>query len=159
MPADQLPPLLAGFGAAPPLVTDIGLSLDDRFLYVACWGTGQVLQYDVSDPHQPKQVGSIEIGGLVHHTRHPSGAQWAAGPQMIEISRDGRRLYSTNSLYGAWDRQFYPDGVPGAMLKADCAPDGGMRIDPDFFVEFPGHRAHQARLQGGDSSTDTFCFR
>lgn len=33
--ADKLPPLLKGFGAVPPLVTDIDLSMDDRFLYVA----------------------------------------------------------------------------------------------------------------------------
>ena len=30
-PKDQLPPLLQGFGAVPPLVTDIDLSMDDRF--------------------------------------------------------------------------------------------------------------------------------
>src|SRR6476660_5403945 len=41
-PADpeKLPPLLKGFKAVPPLVSDINLSLDDRFLYVSCWGTG-----------------------------------------------------------------------------------------------------------------------
>jgi selenium-binding protein 1 len=33
-------PLLQGFKAVPPLVTDINLSLDDRWLYVSCWGTG-----------------------------------------------------------------------------------------------------------------------
>ena len=38
---EQLPPLLQGFKAVPPLVTDINLSLDDRFLYVSCWGTGE----------------------------------------------------------------------------------------------------------------------
>ena len=38
---DQLPPLLKGFKAVPPLVTDIDLSMDDKFLYVACWGTGE----------------------------------------------------------------------------------------------------------------------
>ena len=38
---DQLPPLLKGFKAVPPLVTDIDLSMDDKFLYVACWGTGR----------------------------------------------------------------------------------------------------------------------
>ncbi len=33
---------------------------------------------------------------------------------MVEISRDGRRVYLTNSLYGAWDDQFYRTGlVPG----------------------------------------------
>ena len=36
-PADpaSLPPLLQGFKAVAPLVTDINLSLDDRFLYVS----------------------------------------------------------------------------------------------------------------------------
>ena len=65
-PADPatLPPLLQGFKAVAPLVTDINLSLDDRFLYVSCWGTGEFIQYDVSDPFNPKKVGSIP------HRRH-----------------------------------------------------------------------------------------
>src|SRR5258708_1026362 len=50
---DQLPPVLKGFKACPPLVTDIDLSMDDKFLYVACWGTGDLQQYDVSDPFKP----------------------------------------------------------------------------------------------------------
>ena len=33
---DLLPPLLKGFKAVPPLVTDINLSLDDKWLYVSC---------------------------------------------------------------------------------------------------------------------------
>ena len=37
---DQLPPALQPFGAVPPLVTDIDLSVDDRWLYVSCLGTG-----------------------------------------------------------------------------------------------------------------------
>src|SRR4029453_1611239 len=51
-PADpaQLPPLLQGFKVAPPLITDINLSIDDRYLYVSCWGTGEFIQYDVTDP-------------------------------------------------------------------------------------------------------------
>src|SRR6516225_8737205 len=56
---DQLPPLLKGFKAVPPLVTDINLSLDDRFLYVSCWGTGELRAYDVSDPNHPKLTGSV----------------------------------------------------------------------------------------------------
>jgi selenium-binding protein 1 len=27
---------------------------------------------------------------------------------MVEISRDGKRVYWTNSLYSTWDDQFYP---------------------------------------------------
>lgn len=157
--ANLLPPLLKGFGAVPPVVTDIALSLDDRFLYVACWAAGEVRQYDVSDPFSPRLVGTIELGGIARHADHPSGRPWAGGPQMIEVSRDGRRVYGTNSLYGAWDTQFYPQGVPGAMFKADVnVESGGLTIDPGFHIEFPGYRAHQIRLQGGDCSTDSFCF-
>src|SRR5262249_19235633 len=39
--AALLPPALKPFGAVPPLVTDIDLSLDDRYLYISCWGTGE----------------------------------------------------------------------------------------------------------------------
>ena len=44
---DLLPPALKPFGAVPPLVSDIDLSVDDRWLYVSCWGTGELKQYDV----------------------------------------------------------------------------------------------------------------
>src|SRR6266566_182992 len=63
-PADpeKLPPMLRDFKAVPPLVTEINLSLDDKFLYVSCWGTGEFLQYDVSDPFSPRKTGSVRIG-------------------------------------------------------------------------------------------------
>ena len=102
-PADpeNLPPLLKGFKAVPPLVTDINLSLDDRFLYVSCWGTGEFIQYDVSDPASPKKTGAIHLGGIVRRAAHPKKPTQAlnSGPQMVEISRDGKRVYFTNSLY------------------------------------------------------------
>ena len=109
-PKELLPPLLQGFGAVPPLVTDIDLSLDDSFLYVACWGTGEMRQYDVTDPRKPKLAGSVRIGGIARRTPHPNGKAYAGGPQMVEISRDGKRVYFTNSLYSTWDDQFYPAG-------------------------------------------------
>ena len=107
---DLLPPMLKGFGAVPPLVTDIDLSMDDKFLYVACWGTGDLRQYDVSDPFNPKLTGKVRIGGIVSQATHPGAKNGAlnGGPQMVEISRDGRRVYFTNSLYGVIDEQFYP---------------------------------------------------
>ena len=162
-PADpsELPPLLQGFKAVPPLVTDINLSLDDRFLYVSCWGTGELRQYDVSDPFNPKFVGSVHIGGIVRRTPHPRYAHRAlnGGPQMVEISRDGRRVYLTNALYTPWDAQFYPDGIRGWMAKIDVEPTGGIAFDSDFLVEFEdGLRPHQVRLQGGDASSDSFCY-
>jgi selenium-binding protein 1 len=43
---------------------------------------------------------------------HPNGKPFGYGPQMVEISRDGKRVYWTNSLYSTWDDQFYPgDGA------------------------------------------------
>jgi selenium-binding protein 1 len=156
---EDLPPLLQGFEAVPPLVTDIDLSMDDRFLYVACWGTGEMRQYDVSDPMKPVLAGSVQIGGIVRKKKHPSGKPYAGGPQMVEISRDGKRVYWTNSLYSTWDDQFYPDGVPAAMVKATAGKNGGLRFDRKFWVEFPeGYRSHQIRLEGGDCSTDSFCY-
>jgi selenium-binding protein 1 len=158
---DDLPPLLKGFGAVPPLVTDINLSLDDRFLYVSCWGTGEMRQYDVSDPFNPKHTGSIHVGGIVRKTAHPKTGQPLNGaPQMVEVSRDGRRVYLSNSLYSSWDEQFYPDGIRGWVAKADVDADngGGFVLDPDFFVDFGDERPHQIRLEGGDSSSDSFCY-
>jgi selenium-binding protein 1 len=155
---DDLPPLLQGFEAVPPLITDIDLSLDDRFLYVSCWGTGELRQYDVSDPMKPQHVGSIHTGGITRKADHPAGP-YKGGPQMVEISRDGKRVYWTNSLYSSWDDQFYPDGVPAAMVKADVGPAGEFTLDNDFYVAFPdGYRSHQIRLEGGDCSTDSFCY-
>ncbi len=158
--AEKLPPLLKGFGAVAPLVTDIALSLDDKFLYVSCWGTGELKQYNVSDPFKPVETGSVKLGGIVRRAAHPSkpGAALNGGPQMVEVSRDGRRVYLTNSLYRSWDEQFYPDGVRGWLAKLDVNPNGGMKLDPKLFVEFDGLRPHQVRLEGGDASSDSYCF-
>src|SRR5262249_21320414 len=124
--ADDLPPMLKNFQAVPPLVTDIALSVDDRFLYISCWGTGDLQQYDVSDPFSPKLTGKVRIGGIVSRSAHPSstGRALNGGPQMVEVSRDGRRVYFTNSLYGAVDTQFYPDGIDGWMVKLDARLEG-----------------------------------
>jgi selenium-binding protein 1 len=156
--AELLPPLLQGFGAVPSLVTDIDLSIDDKFLYVACWGTGEMRQYDVTEPRKPKLAGSVHIGGIVRRTPHPNGKTFAGGPQMVEISRDGKRVYFTNSLYSPWDEQIYPDGLKSWMVKLDVGPHGGMKLDENFFVEFDGVRAHQVRLDGGDASSDSYCY-
>jgi selenium-binding protein 1 len=161
-PADPklLPPFLQGFKAVPPFVTDINLSLDDKFLYVSCWGTGEFIQYDVSDPLHPKKTASVRLGGIVGRAAHPAKSKQPlnGGPQMVEVSRDGRRAYFTNSLYTPWDEQFYPDGIRSWMVKLDINPAGGMAFDPKFFLEFEGMRSHQVRLEGGDASSDSYCY-
>jgi len=157
--ADLLPPALKPFGAVPPLVTDINLSLDDRFLYVSCWGTGEMRQYEVSDPFAPKLTGSVHLGGIVGRAAHPSSGPLNGGPQMVEVSRDGKRVFVSNSLYASWDQQFYPDGLQGWVAKLDADLNGGLSVDTRFFVPFGAdERPHQIHLQGGDASSDSYCF-
>jgi methanethiol oxidase len=114
---------------------------------------------DVTEPRKPKLAGSVNIGGIARRTPHPNGKAYGGGPQMVEISRDGKRVYWTNSLYSTWDNQFYPDGIPGAEVMANANASGGLELAKDYFVSFPdGYRAHQIRLEGGDCSTDSFCY-
>ena len=47
----------------PPLVSDIIVSLDDRWLYFSNWLRGDICQYDISDPAEPKLAGQIFLGG------------------------------------------------------------------------------------------------
>src|SRR5258706_6450331 len=129
-------------------------------LYVSFFGTGEFLQYDVSDPFHPRKTGSVHLGGIVRkaaHPKHPKSPLNGA-PQMVEVSRDGRRIYFTNSLYAPWDAQFYPEGIQSWMVKLDAKPEGGMAIDPKFFVDFGELRGHQVRLEGGDASSDSYCY-
>jgi selenium-binding protein 1 len=156
--ADQLPDALKPFGAVPPLITDLNLSLDDRQLYVSCWGTGELRQYDVSDPFTPTLTGCVRLGGIVSHAAHPKAGPLNGGPQMVELSRDGQRVYLSNSLYASWDAQFYPEGIRGWVTKLDAQPTGGMKLDPEFLVQFEGERPHQVHLEGGDASSDSYCF-
>ena len=143
----------------PGLITDQVLSMDDRFLYLANWLHGDVRQYDVSEPANPKLTGQIWLGGVIGKETD-ARRELNGGPNMIQLSYDGRRLYVTNSLYSTWDNQFYPE-LRSWLLRIDCDPNGGMKIDHDFFVDFhdrPGGpaRAHEMRLQGGDCTTEIF---
>ena len=45
------------------------------------------------------------------------------------------------------------------MAKIDADPAGGIRLDERFLFEVEdGLRPHQVRLQGGDASSDSFCY-
>ena len=145
----RLPPLLRERGVVPPLVSHVGLSGDDRWLYVSCWGTGELRRYDVTDPFNPVLTGLVRLGGIVRRAAHPGapGVPRNGGPQMTAVTRDGRSVYVTNALYTPWDDQFYPDGINGWMAKVDTHPTGGLTIDSHFVVEFgEGMRAHEIRL-------------
>jgi selenium-binding protein 1 len=146
---------LEGFPVpVPGLITDLVVSMDDRYLYFSHWLHGDLRQYDISDPARPVLKSSVNLGGLFEEATHPNGTRLTGGPQMLQLSMDGRRLYVTNSLYSSWDNQFYPD-LRGWMLKLD-AGDDGLRVDPDFFVDFHPARAHEIHLPGGDPTTEIF---
>ncbi|HUW20204.1 MAG TPA: selenium-binding family protein [Sedimentisphaerales bacterium] len=146
----------------PGLITDILLSLDDRFLYLANWLHEDIRQYNISNPAQPKLTGQVWIYGLLGKGGEIKGRKPTGGPQMLQLSLDGKRLYFTSSLYSSWDNQFYP-GIAkkgSLMLQLDCdTADGGLEWNKDFMVDFgsePGGpaRAHEIRFPGGDCTSD-----
>ena len=96
---DQLPPALKPFKAVPPLVTDIELSVDDQFLYVSCWGTGELKQFDVSDPFHPKSrsarcaSAASSIGPRIRRQRSRSMAdrRWSRSAATVAASTSPTR--------------------------------------------------------------------
>ena len=163
-PADpeKLPPLMQGLqgGAA----AGIGHQPFPRRPLPLCFvlGDGRVHPVRrIRSRATRRRRARMHVGGIVRRAGPPEEAQRSrsmAAPQMVEISRDGKRVYFTNSLYSPWDEQFYPDGMKSWMVKIDADPKGGMKLDEKFFVEFDGLRAHQVRLEGGDASSDSYCY-
>jgi len=142
----------------PGLITDQIISMDDKFLYFSDWLHGDLRQYDISDPAHPRLTGQVWCGGVLGPVMHGSNGnrrELSGGPQMLQLSMDGRRLYVTNSLYSTWDNQFYPN-LKSWMLKIDCDPNGGMAIDPNFYVDFSPARGHEIHLPAGDCTTEIF---
>jgi len=163
----------------PGLITDILISLDDRYLYFCNWLHGDIRQYDITNTRRPRFVGQIFLGGSIckggnvkvtedHElSEQPDpvfigGRKIEAGPQMIQLSLDGKRLFVSNSLFLAWDQQMYPDLVKngGHILQIDVDNvNGGLSLNRDFFVDFgdepegPG-LAHEIRYPGGDCTSD-----
>ena len=112
----------------PGVMTDIIISMDDKYLYFSNWLHGDIRQYDITDTRNPKLTGQVFFGGSIvkegsvkvtedkelsvqPQTRFAkNGTKKIEGaPQMIQLSLDGRRLYVTTSLFSPWDKQFYPE--------------------------------------------------
>jgi len=166
----------------PALITDILISLDDRFLYVSAWAFGEVRQYDLGvSRSKPELIAIVRLGGILQNpeiridydaeedfqnkteaVQEIKGVQLRAGAQMLQLSLDGARLYVTNSLHSAWDRQFYPEVIEngGQLVKLNIdTKNGGMSADQEFLVDFgdePGGPAlaHEMRYPGGDCTSD-----
>lgn len=148
----------------PGLISDLVVSLDDRWLYFSNWLQGDVRQYDISDPAKPKLTGQVWVGGVIGKSPTIRGQQARGGPQMLQLSLDGKRLYVTDSLASSWDNQFYPNiGKQGSlMLRLNADTDkGGLALDDRFFVDFGQEpdgpaRAHEMRFPLGDSTSDVW---
>jgi len=159
--------------SVPGLITDILVSLDDRFLYFSNWLQGDLRQYDISDPFNPKLVGQVYIGGVIQGQVKPvvgespslpkvKDTELRGGPQMIQLSLDGKRLYVTTSLLSSWDQQFYPQMYKegGLLLIIDVDNEkGGLKINQDFLIDLSKEPwgpvlGHEVRYPGGDCSSD-----
>ncbi|HEY9603461.1 MAG TPA: selenium-binding family protein [Allocoleopsis sp.] len=146
----------------PSLITDRLLSMDDRYVYFSNWLHGDIRQYDISDPSNPKLTGQVWCGGLLGKSSPVQGHTLEGGPQMLQLSLDGKRLYVTNSLFSTWDNQFYPGLAKNGsyLLQIDCdTENGGLNINENFYVDFGQEpagpaRAHEMRYPGGDCTSD-----
>jgi selenium-binding protein 1 len=145
----------------PGLITDLVVSMDDSWLYFSNWLHGDVRRYDISDPAKPKLTAQAWLGGVLGKKSDLPSRKLDGGPQMLQLSLDGRRLYVTNSLLSSWDNQFYPSMAKRGsyLIQIDCDSEGGMKVNPDFFVDFGQEphgpaRAHEMRFLGGDCTSD-----
>ncbi|CAO2599134.1 Methanethiol oxidase, partial [Lemmus lemmus] len=147
----------------PGLITDILLSLDDRFLYFSNWLHGDIRQYDISNPQKPRLAGQVFLGGSIVKggpVEVLEDQELKCQPEPLVVK--GKRLYVTSSLYSAWDKQFYPELIRegSVMLQIDVdTVNGGLKLNPNFLVDFGKEPlgpalAHELRYPGGDCSSD-----
>ncbi len=112
---------LCGTGKLP---ADLRQSPDDRFLYVSCFGSNEIQQWDVSDLKAPRLASTVNPG---------------VQPNMMHVTGDGKRMYITNSLLSTLDRSnnFW-------VRLAHIGPDG-VKMDPFFNVDLTKFKSGPAR--------------
>ncbi len=96
------------------LPADLRQSPDDRFLYVSCFVSNEIQQWDVSDLENPRLASTVVPG---------------VQPNMMHVTGDGKRMYITNSLLSTLDHA----GTFWVRL-AHIGPDG-MKMDPFFNID------------------------
>jgi selenium-binding protein 1 len=106
------------------LPVDLRQSPDDRFLYVSCFLSDEIQQWDVRDLNKPKLNSTLKS---------------LDQPNMMHVTGDGRRMYITNSLLSTIDRD-----APFWVKLARVGPKG-MELDPDFHVDLNGFKTGAAR--------------
>lgn len=99
-----------------PLPVDISIAANDQTLWINSFMDGMTRLFDVSDPHNPKQIYEKKIAPQVN---------------MVSQSWDGERVYFTSSLLGNWDKK----GADDAQYVKAYKWDGSALID-DFEIDF-----------------------
>jgi selenium-binding protein 1 len=125
-----------------PLPVDISIFADDTRLWVDTWNDGMARLYDISDPHNAKQIYSEKIGEQIN---------------MVSQSWDGKRVYFSSSLLANWDKTA-PAGADLQYLKV--YDFNGMKLEPRLSIDFVAAKLgapHQMRFGAyslyGDSKT------
>ena len=120
-----------GDAAKIPLPVDISITNDDSRLWVNTWNDGMTRLYDVSDPHNARQIYEKKIGDQVN---------------MVSQSWDGKRVYYTSSLLGNWDKT----EPPGPDLQYLKVYDwNGEQLELQFGIDFFAEKLgapHQMRF-------------
>jgi selenium-binding protein 1 len=106
------------------LPADLRESPEGKFLYVSCFFSNEVQQWDVSDLKNPKLTSSVVPG---------------VQPNMMHVTGDGKRMYITNSLLSTLDHA----GTFWVRL-AHIGPDG-IKMDPFFNVDLNKLKTGPAR--------------
>ncbi|MBM4067333.1 MAG: selenium-binding protein [Planctomycetes bacterium] len=106
------------------LPADLRQSPDDRYLFVSCFASDEIQQWDVSDLKNPK----------LHSTLKP-GIQ----PNMMHVTGDGKRMYITNSLLSTMDRS------EDFWVKLARITPEGMKLDETFHVDLTRFKTGPAR--------------
>ena len=120
-----------GDAAKIPLPVDISIANNDTRLWVNTWNDGMTRLYDITDPHNVKQIYQKKIGEQVN---------------MVSQSWDGERVYYTSSLLANWDKTA-PNGPDLQYLKAYDWDGEELteKFSIDFFAEKLG-APHQMRF-------------
>jgi selenium-binding protein 1 len=106
------------------LPVDMSQSPDGRFIFVSCFVSNDIQQWDVSDLKKPRLASTVTPG---------------VQPNMLHLTGDGKRMYVTNSLLSTMDRS---DNFWVRLVHV--GPDG-MKVDPFFNVDLTKFKTGPAR--------------
>jgi selenium-binding protein 1 len=106
------------------LPADLRQSPDDRYLFVSCFVSDEIQQWNVSDLKNPKLVSTLKPG---------------VQPNMMHVTGDGKRMYITNSLLSTMDRS------NDLWVKLAHITPQGLKMDKSFHVDLTKFKTGPAR--------------